>query len=116
MAVTALFALFDQPDICLSPSLYEPFSLTLILALACGIPTAASRAGGNVEIVRDRQTGVLFERGNPADLARAVRALASDPDLRRLIASTGREFAGGSTFEAMVARRGRFLASVRRHA
>ena len=59
--------LFEEHDIYVFPSLYEPFSLTLIHALACGIPTAASRVGGNVEIVRDGVSGVLFKKGDPAD-------------------------------------------------
>jgi glycogen(starch) synthase len=98
----ALFGLFGQHDIYLFPSLYEPFSLTLIHALACGIPTAASRAGGNVEIVRDGESGVLFRKGEPADLARAVLRLARDPGLRAAVAAGGRSAASGFTFGAMV--------------
>jgi glycosyltransferase involved in cell wall biosynthesis len=102
VAEDALFDLFDQHDIYLFPSLYEPFSLTLILALACGIPTAASRAGGNVEIVRDGESGVLFEKGDPADLARAVLRFARDPALRVKVSAGGRAEASRFTFEAMV--------------
>ena len=102
MAEDALFDLFQQHDVYLFPSLYEPFSLTLIHALACGIPTAASRAGGNPEIVRDRESGVLFEKGDPADLARAVLRLARDPALRAGVSAGGRAAAARFTFEAMV--------------
>jgi glycosyltransferase involved in cell wall biosynthesis len=98
----ALFALFQAHDLYLFPSLYEPFSLTLIHALACGIPTIASCTGGNVEIVREGESGLLFEKGNPGDLARAVRDLALDPELRMHIATTGRRVAAGFTFERMV--------------
>jgi glycogen synthase len=94
--------LFGAHDIYVFPSLYEPFSLTLIHALACGIPTAASRVGGNVEIVRDGISGVLFNKGDPADLARAVLRLANDPELRTAVASGGREAATRFTFENMV--------------
>jgi glycogen synthase len=102
VAEDALFDLFQQHDIYLFPSLYEPFSLTLIHALACGIPTAASRAGGNVEIVRDGESGVLFEKGDPADLARAVLRLARDPALRAGVSARGRAAASRFTFESMV--------------
>ena len=98
----ALFELFGRHDIYLFPSLYEPFSLTLIHALACGIPTAASRAGGNVEIVRDGEGGVLFRKGDPADLARVVLRLARDPALRASISAEGRAAASVFTFDAMV--------------
>lgn len=102
VAEDALFHLFQQHDIYVFPSLYEPFSLTLIHALACGIPTAASRAGGNVEIVRDAESGVLFEKGDPASLARAVLSLARDPALRAGVSAGGRAAAARFTFEAMV--------------
>ncbi|MBD0275189.1 MAG: glycosyltransferase family 4 protein, partial [Acetobacteraceae bacterium] len=102
VAEDALFDLFQEHDIYLFPSLYEPFSLTLIHALACGIPTAASRAGGNPEIVRDGESGVLFEKGEPADLARAVLRLARDPALRAGVSAGGRAAAARFTFESMV--------------
>lgn len=102
VAEDALFDLFGQHDIYLFPSLYEPFSLTLIHALACGIPTAASRAGGNVEIVQDGESGVLFEKGDPAGLARAVLGLAREPALRAQVSARGRAVAARFTFEAMV--------------
>ena len=102
VAEAALFNLFQQHDIYLFPSLYEPFSLTLIHALACGIPTAASRAGGNVEIVQDGRSGVLSDKGDPADLARAVLRLARDPALRARVSAGGRAAASRFTFAAMV--------------
>jgi glycogen(starch) synthase len=105
----ALFDLFQAHDIYLFPSLYEPFSLTLIHALADGIPTVASDAGGNVEIVRHQETGMLFSKGNADGLARAVVALASNPDLRARIAQRGREVAAGFTFDRMVTQMEQFL-------
>jgi glycosyltransferase involved in cell wall biosynthesis len=104
-------ALFDAYDIYIFPSLYEPFSLTLIHALALGIPTVASRAGGNPEIVRDGQTGLLFDKGDPASLAAAVRRLAADGTLRARLAQAGRQAAGGFTFERMVGQMAAFLAA-----
>jgi glycogen synthase len=107
----ALFALFQDHDVYLFPSLYEPFSLTLIHALAAGIPTVASRVGGNVEIVRDRETGLLFAKGDAADLARRVTELAADPGLRARVSAGGREMAAGFTFERMVGAMETFLAA-----
>jgi glycogen synthase len=104
-----LFDLFQAHDIYLFPSLYEPFSLTLIHALACGIPTIATRAGGNVEIVFDGETGMLFEKGSAADLARLVRLLARDPALRGRVAGAGRQLARGFTADRMVGEMERIL-------
>lgn len=77
----ALPALFDAHDIYLFPSLYEPFSLTLIHALASGIPTVASRVGGNTEIVKEGQTGLLFEKGDAVDMAEKILFYVDKPHL-----------------------------------
>ena len=110
VAADALFDLFQQHDIYLFPSLYEPFSLTLIHALACGIPTIASRTGGNVEIVTDGESGLLTGKGDAADLARGIGRLATDPALRVHVAKGGRAAAAHFTFERMVGAMEQFLA------
>lgn len=109
-----LSALFNGHDIYLFPSLYEPFSLTLIHALSFGIPTIASDIGGNVEIVRDRESGLLFKKGDLADLAAVVRFLATDGALRARLADGGRCSAARFTFEQMIAAMEDFLAQQKR--
>jgi glycosyltransferase involved in cell wall biosynthesis len=104
-----LFGLFQEHDIYLFPSIYEPFALTLILAMAAGIPTAATRVGGNTEIIRDGSSGLLFEKNDPAGLAQAVTSLANDPRLRVRIAQEGRDSASYFTFTRMVDEMERFL-------
>jgi glycogen synthase len=106
-------ALFNGHDIYLFPSLYEPFSLTLIHALALGIPTVASRTGGNPEIVEDGKSGLLFGKGDPAALAATVRRLATDSALRVRVAEGGRRTASQFTFERMVGEMADFLATPR---
>jgi glycogen synthase len=105
----SLFALFQDHDVYLFPSLFEPFSLTLIHALAAGIPTVASRIGGNIEIVHERETGLLFAKSDGADLARAVAELAADPALRVRVSAGAREAAADFTFDRMVDAMERFL-------
>jgi len=61
-------------DVVVIPSLIEATSISALEAMACEVPVAASRTGGLPEIITE-DTGVLFERGNPADLARTVVAL-----------------------------------------
>jgi glycosyltransferase involved in cell wall biosynthesis len=97
-----LFTVFQAHDIFLFPSLYEPFSLTLIHALAAGIPVVASDVGGNREIVFPGRTGLLFARADVHGLARAVLDLADRPDLRRDVAAAGRKIAERFTFQTMV--------------
>jgi GT2 family glycosyltransferase/glycosyltransferase involved in cell wall biosynthesis len=50
-------------------------------ALAAGVPVIASRIGGIPETVRHGINGLLFEPGDPADLARQIRRLIEEPDL-----------------------------------
>lgn len=103
VAPDALFDLFQRHDVYLFPSLYEPFSLTLIHALACGIPTIASDAGGNPEIVVDGVSGLVVPKADAAALARAITRLAGDGALRARLAEGGWESARGFTFERMIA-------------
>jgi glycogen synthase len=105
-----LFELFQRHDVYVFPSLYEPFSLTLIHALAAGIPTVASDAGGNVEIIRDRRTGMLFRKGDAEGLAAAVRTLMAEPALRRSLSVEARRVALDFSFERMVGEIERYLA------
>jgi len=59
---------------------YECFPRVLLEAYACGRPVVASRLGSMAEIVKDGETGLLFEPGNPADLAAKVRWLLDRPE------------------------------------
>ena len=97
-----LFCLFQNNDIFLFPSLYEPFSLTLIHAMASGIPTVASDVGGNKEIVFPGRTGLLFSKGDPRSSARAVLSLAGNSNLSRTVAVGARKVAQEFTFQTMV--------------
>lgn len=60
-------------DVFVLPSTNEPCSVALIEAMACGRPVLASRSGGNVDIVQDGQTGLLFTPDSAEDLARCLR-------------------------------------------
>lgn len=48
---------------------YETFGLVVIEAFACGTPVIVSRIGALARLVREGETGLLFEPGNPRDLA-----------------------------------------------
>ncbi len=64
------------------PSLcFEGFPLALVEAFACGKPVVASRLGALEEIVKDGETGLLFEPGDANDLAAKVNKLTEDPAL-----------------------------------
>jgi len=58
---------------------YEGFPMTIAEAFACGLPVVTSRLGAMAEIVEDGRTGLLFEPGNPEDLAAKVQWAWSHP-------------------------------------
>ena len=63
------------------PSLYEPFGIVALEAMAAGTPVVATATGGFQEIIRHGQTGLLAEPGSPESLARQVLALLHAPNL-----------------------------------
>jgi glycosyltransferase involved in cell wall biosynthesis len=52
---------------------YECFPMTIREAFACGKPVIASKLGAMAELVDDGKTGLLFEPGNPEDLASKIK-------------------------------------------
>ncbi|MCS7050453.1 MAG: glycogen synthase [Thermomicrobium sp.] len=86
------------------PSVYEPFGLINLEAMACECPVVASDVGGIPEVVIDGETGLLVHlevdqvTGEPVDpagyaraLAEAIQRIVDDPDLRRRLGRRGRE-------------------------
>jgi glycosyltransferase involved in cell wall biosynthesis len=70
---TEVFELMHEARVLIfPPGCYEGFPMTLIEAFACGLPVIASRLGAMAEIVEDGRTGLLFQAGNPEDLAEKV--------------------------------------------
>ncbi|MDP6445916.1 MAG: glycosyltransferase family 4 protein [Pirellulaceae bacterium] len=58
---------------------FEMCPLTIMEAMSHGVPVIASRIGGLGELVDDGRTGLLFEPGDAADLAKQVRRLWDNP-------------------------------------
>jgi glycosyltransferase involved in cell wall biosynthesis len=76
-------AYLSSADVVVIPSLVEATSISALEAMSCEVPVAASRTGGLPEIITE-DTGVLFEKGNPDDLARRVVDLLRDPNAKAL--------------------------------
>lgn len=73
-------------DIFVLPSLSEALSNSLMEAMACGCTCVASAVGGNPELVRSGETGLLFVPGSDQDLTEKLLWLARNPDLRARLA------------------------------
>lgn len=61
----------------------DPFPNAALEAAAAGVPVVAAAHGGLPEMLRDGETGLLVEPGDPAALAAALRSLADHPDRAR---------------------------------
>ncbi len=78
-------------DIFLLTSFTEGTAMTLLEAMASGLPCVATDVGGNAEIVTDGETGLLVESDNDALLAEALRRLLDDESVMRLMGAAGRK-------------------------
>jgi glycosyltransferase involved in cell wall biosynthesis len=90
----ALRTFYTEADVCVTPSVWEePFGLAAVEAMAAARPVCASRVGALQDIVRDQETGFLFERGDASALAQCLTRLLDDPALRQRMGAAGRRVA-----------------------
>ncbi len=92
-----LIHLHSGATVFVCPSIYEPFGLVILEAMACETAVVASRVGGIPEIVVEGETGVLVDY-DPADagaftsaLAAGVSALLDDPAMALRMGEAGRQ-------------------------
>jgi glycosyltransferase involved in cell wall biosynthesis len=82
---------YRSADCFVLPSLAESFSMSLLEAMASGLPVVASRIGGIPELVEDRINGRLVSPGNVQDLVCALNWISSSSERRQRIAHANRE-------------------------
>lgn len=78
-------------DLFVLPSLAEGVSNTVLEAMASGLPVAATRVGGNTELIVEGETGTLVPHADPDALAQALQRYADDRELARRHGRSGRE-------------------------
>ncbi len=83
--------LMRAADVFALTSLSEAASLTLLEAMASGLPAIVTAVGGNPEIVRHESEGLLFPRGDVNGCAFAIRRLFRDPEFAANLGAAGRE-------------------------
>ena len=82
---------YQRASIYVLPSLYEPFGISLLEAMAHGLPCIGIRDFAMPELIAERETGLLVERGDANSLAKAMIELASSPDMGTAFGLAGRK-------------------------
>jgi glycosyltransferase involved in cell wall biosynthesis len=81
-----------QADVFVLPSISEGFSISLVEAMQCGLPSIVTNQGGPNEIVIDGETGFLINPKNPEDLKKKMYELISMEKSQRIaIGKRGKE-------------------------
>ncbi|HEX2437024.1 MAG TPA: glycogen synthase [Methylomirabilota bacterium] len=88
--VPVVTQLYSHAAVFACPSVYEPFGLINLEAMACQAPVVASAVGGILEVVEDGKTGLLVPPAQPEALAAAITRVLSSPDLARSMGQAGR--------------------------
>lgn len=86
-------AIYTEFDVLALPSRNEGAPMTVLEAMAAGVPVLATRVGGVPEIVREGQTGVLVDPNSVAAIEQGLIALLAAPDLRARMRVEARKLA-----------------------
>jgi starch synthase len=82
--------LYSHAAVFACPSVYEPFGLINLEAMACETPVVASAVGGILEVVEDGKTGILVPPAQPQALAQALGRVLDNPELGARMGKAGR--------------------------
>ncbi|MBO3747530.1 glycosyltransferase family 4 protein [Streptosporangiaceae bacterium NEAU-GS5] len=90
---SSLMEFYEMADLCVFPSLFEPFGLVATEAMALGKPTVLGDGFSRVFLGDSGRPAVRFVRAaDPADIARTVIEVMRDPELRRALGARGQRF------------------------
>ena len=85
----------------------DPLATVVLEGMAAGLPVVSANDGGHAEHIENGREGLLFEPGNSAALAEALRRAAGDRDLRVTMSEEGRrkarQFGPDAVVERMLA-------------
>lgn len=78
-------------DVSVLPSLSEGLSNTILESMAAGVPVVATSVGGNRELIKDKETGLLVNARDGVGLAFSILRLIKEPALAARLAASARE-------------------------
>ena len=81
---------YQKASVFVCPSLIETFGIVNAEAISCGTPVVASKVGGIPDIIKDGITGILVPPNDPIKIAKALKKLLGDKELREKYGREGR--------------------------
>lgn len=75
------------------PSVIEGLSQSLLEAMAMGVPVIATRAAGNIDLIRDKQNGLLFDENDVKTLSQHLENVLTNQTLRQTLIEAGKQTA-----------------------
>ena len=93
-------------DIFVFPSRNELYALAVLDAMCMRLPIIATRAGGNLEQIRENETGLFYEAGDSMDLAAKLSLYLAEPELRKAHGEKARRFVMEKSREVQAASNG----------
>jgi glycosyltransferase involved in cell wall biosynthesis len=87
-----LARVYRAADVTLVPSVADNFPYVVLESMACGTPVVAFRVGGLVEMLGERERGLLTRTFDTAELAENLKTVLDTPDLRERLGAAGREW------------------------
>ena len=81
----------NQLDILVEPSLQEGLGISVMQAMATGVPVIANGVGGLYDLIEDGKTGIMVPAGDATALADAIWRLINNPSERLELARQARE-------------------------
>lgn len=91
-ARTDIADVLRRMDVFVLPSLSEAAPITMLEAMACGLPVIGTQVGGVPDLIGDNARGTLIAPSDPDALAAAVTQYVKDPELRRRHGEAARQF------------------------
>jgi UDP-glucose:(heptosyl)LPS alpha-1,3-glucosyltransferase len=96
---------YAAADVFLFPTFYDTFGMVLTEAMASGLAVIASPAAGASELIRHEQNGLILDSAwDEQSLARHLRRLTDDPDLRQRLGVAARESMLAMTWDEVAQR------------